>query len=346
MPTKPPTSKRCHSGYRPEFQYLFLLLLLSACALAQSQTPEPKTVRISVLSLFHPKALTLTATHPLTIALDNHTITVTQATITSTSTGLTLNGEPTQTLTLPETTFALAVPNKLIRQYRGALAITNHHGILQPILTLDTELAVASIVQAESPPHAPIESLKAQAVISRSYLLARPGPHAGFDACDTTHCQFLRSPPSPNSLAARATRETRNQVLTWRAMPESQPQIIPAMYSRSCGGHTRPHPTTPDAYPFYRVACNYCLRHPEAWSRPAPAQPLRTEQQRLAWNRTHGWSAVPSNTHSSGPTLTGRGTGHGIGLCQLGAADLASHGASYEKIVAHFFPDTTLSYLP
>ncbi len=322
------------------------ILLCIASALA-AQSPEPATVGISVLSLFHPKTLTLAAAHPLILTLDTQSLTLNQpALIIAAPTGLTVNGEPAQSLTLPETTFTLTIPNKLARRYRGALTITNHQGVLQPILTLTTELAVASIVQAEAPPHAPLEALKAQAVISRSYLLARPRPHADFDACDTTHCQFLRSPPPPDSPAAVATRATRNQVLMWRPNPESPPQIVPAMYSRSCGGYTRPHPTTPDAYPFYRVPCAYCLRHPETWARPAPAKAPQTEQQRLAWNRTHGWSAIPSNTHSSsGQTITGKGIGHGIGLCQLGAADLASHGVSYEKIVAHFFPNTTLSYL-
>jgi stage II sporulation protein D len=254
----------------------------------------------------------------------------------------------TRSLSSEDETFTLTVPGKLTRTYRGALALTLAHGELIPVITMPTELAVASIVEAEAPPHASLEALKAQAVVSRSYLLAHPSGHTGFDACDTTHCQFLRSPPLAHSLASIATRATAGLVLTWRPSPESQPVIVPAMYARSCGGHTRAHPTTPEAYPFYRVACSFCQRHPEHWQRTIPsADAPQNERQRLAYNRIHGWSAVPSNQHASVEEhLEGTGTGHGIGLCQVGAADMAAHGATYEKVLTHFFPNTTLIRLP
>jgi len=330
------------------------LLFTQVATSAHAQPTEPPTVHIGVLSLFHPQTLVLTSTQPLTLTLDAHTLTLAPnhpATIHATAEGLTLNtleieNQTAQTLTVTPAIFTLTVPAKLTRLYRGSLSITAKSGTLIPIITMPTELAVASIVQAESPPHASLEALKAQAVVSRSFLLAQRSRHPDFDACDTTHCQFLRSPPPAHSPASIATRATRNQVLTWRPTPDAPAQIVPAMYSRSCGGHTHAHPTSPGAYPFYSVSCSYCLRHPELWSRTRPATTPQTEAERLAFNRTHGWSAIPSNTHSlSGDTLAGRGAGHGIGLCQLGANDLAAHAAGYEKIVAHFFPNTTLSTL-
>lgn len=36
--------------------------------------------------------------------------------------------------------------------------------------------------------------------------------------------------------------------------------------------------------------------------------------------------------------ISGSGLGHGVGMCQLGALDLAQKGWSYKKILAHFFP--------
>ena len=248
---------------------------------------------------------------------------------------------------LPPGTFALAVPGNLSRVYRGGLNVTSRDGVLVPVVVMDTEVAVASIVAAEAPPNAPLEALKAQAIVSRSYLLANPHAHSGYDACDTTHCQFLRSPPARDSPAANATRATRNIVLTWRGSPNAAPTLVAAKYSRSCGGHTRvpPSATTAGSYPFYEVRCDFCLRHPELWSR-ADTPSFTTEQERITWNRTHGWAAVPSNTHTEvDGELEGRGTGHGIGLCQLGAADLAARGTKAEAILAHYFPNTTLSTL-
>ena len=36
--------------------------------------------------------------------------------------------------------------------------------------------------------------------------------------------------------------------------------------------------------------------------------------------------------------LTGAGWGHGVGLCQIGAAVMAYHGYSYQQILQHYYP--------
>ena len=35
--------------------------------------------------------------------------------------------------------------------------------------------------------------------------------------------------------------------------------------------------------------------------------------------------------------LTGKGWGHGVGLCQIGAAVMASEGYTYREILAHYY---------
>jgi stage II sporulation protein D len=44
--------------------------------------------------------------------------------------------------------------------------------------------------------------------------------------------------------------------------------------------------------------------------------------------------------------FTGRGWGHGVGLCQTGAIGMASKGKSYREILAHYYPGTELDRLP
>jgi SpoIID/LytB domain protein len=41
--------------------------------------------------------------------------------------------------------------------------------------------------------------------------------------------------------------------------------------------------------------------------------------------------------------LTGHGWGHGAGLCQIGAAQMATEGFKYEQILAHYYAGTRLS---
>ena len=41
--------------------------------------------------------------------------------------------------------------------------------------------------------------------------------------------------------------------------------------------------------------------------------------------------------------LYGAGWGHGVGLCQIGAAEMAHRGCTYDKILGHYYPGAVLS---
>ena len=38
--------------------------------------------------------------------------------------------------------------------------------------------------------------------------------------------------------------------------------------------------------------------------------------------------------------LRGHGWGHGVGLCQIGAAVMAAKGYDYKQILQHYYPGT------
>ena len=44
-------------------------------------------------------------------------------------------------------------------------------------------------------------------------------------------------------------------------------------------------------------------------------------------------------------TLYGAGWGHGVGLCQIGAAVMTSKGYTYKEILAHYYPNTTIKQI-
>lgn len=44
-------------------------------------------------------------------------------------------------------------------------------------------------------------------------------------------------------------------------------------------------------------------------------------------------------------TLYGAGWGHGVGLCQIGAAAMGAQGYDYEQILRHYFPGADLTTL-
>src|SRR5947199_8511926 len=45
-------------------------------------------------------------------------------------------------------------------------------------------------------------------------------------------------------------------------------------------------------------------------------------------------------------TIVGRGWGNGVGMSQWGAEGYALHGWSYRRIVAHYYPHTTIATAP
>jgi stage II sporulation protein D len=74
---------------------------------------------------------------------------------------------------------------------------------------------------------------------------------------------------------------------------------------------------------------------------------IPAESFRLAVGRALGWNQIRSNwfeVTAQGDSFLfhGRGSGHGVGLCQAGAAEMAREGHGYREILAQYFPGTTL----
>ena len=337
-----------------------ILVLVTAAA------THAQDVRIGVLGLFHPSQLTVSAIPGTAVILHTDqkdfpldaTSTVSKVMIRSRGDELVV-AYGTQSLnarTIVFTSrnggvasFVLAIPGKIARHYRGRLGITCKSGELIPVVTMELETAAASVVAAETKPGEPVEALKAQAVAARSYLVAGKGRHENFDFCDTTHCQFLRSPPPAQSLVVKAVEATRGLVL------EFDSHVFAAMYTRSCSGrtHTPAEVALPaGVYPYYAVECAYCQRHPARWqSHISPKNALGlaplNEPARLRVARKVGWSTIPSNDfkmkkENEQVLLDGIGQGHGIGLCQAGSRAMAEQGANFREILAHYYPNAVL----
>jgi peptidoglycan hydrolase-like amidase len=157
--------------------------------------------------------------------------------------------------------FRLVVPGRFHRVFHGRLRITAKHGELIAVVEMEREEAVVSIVAAEMGSTAPLEALKAQAVVARSFLMAG-ARHRDFDFCDTTHCQYLRGADEAGARVREAVSATRGMVLEWHE------RTLAARYSSRCGGRTqslRDAGKDPgDGYPYYAVTCAWCRQHPDA----------------------------------------------------------------------------------
>jgi stage II sporulation protein D len=337
-------------------KHCICILLLTICT-------EAKEVQIGVLGLFHSRDVAISAVpgkslecgndqqtriagQPWQLHLLRSEMRVTTGVSAETSSSFTCDdgyGGPTE--------FRVSIPGKIARLYHGRLKVAPKKSELLIVVTMDLETAVASVVAAESPPDASMEALKAQAVAARSFLVAGGKRHHDFDFCDTTHCQFLRQPPVDRSPAALAATATRGLVLAYGDHP------FPAMYSASCGGrtHSLEELGLPVRdYPYFPVECPYCRRNPDRWvthmSRTDAQALASTETSRITLARRLGWKTVPSNSHSEHEDegsiiVEGTGSGHGIGLCQRGAVDMARHGSSFQEILRHYYPNTVVKQI-
>jgi hypothetical protein len=344
------------------FASIFLLFVIADLANAAR-------VHIGVFTLFHPMVLTLAPTpgHAIVVRAGKESLVLeegqfAQCQIADSELECRAGERLLSATTIRATgrghtdeDFTLSVPGRIVRNYHGKLEILVHGAELVPIVSMSLELAVASAVAAESPPLATLQALEAQAIVTRSYYVAAHHRHALFDFCDTTHCQFLRGVPGAESPARRAAAATRQLVLLYRGA------IVPALFSASCGGRTRTLREigmNADGYPYFSVQCEACLRRSKKWTArislhdaaPILAHP-GWEKARLQVDRKLGWDEIPGDNYSvkiEGKTavLTGRGAGHGVGLCQLGAAKLAKEGWSYSRILAYYFSGTTIGSKP
>jgi len=342
------------------------MLAAFALLLALSATSAASPVRVGVFGLFHPRELTVRPAPGATLEVQAGPETF--LLFGSQRARLRLSGKYVSCRVGDRTVRAssvrvspreaqspdllLAVSGRIERRFRGTLDVTAAKRELTAVVSMDLEVAVASAVAAESPPGASLEALKAQAVVTRSYYVATHGRHAGFDFCDTTHCQFLRQPPGPAHPASLAAAATEGLVLAWRDAP------LAALFSANCGGSTRTLaelgiPT--GGYPYYSVECPSCRAGSPAWEARLDlkdAEPLlqgkNLEQARLEVGRKLGWGVIPGSNFEARRegekfVIHGRGAGHGVGLCQKGSAAMAAEGATFRQILARYFPNTVLT---
>jgi hypothetical protein len=271
------------------------------------------TVRIGVFGLFHPVALDVNPVHGQVLVIE------------SSGGAKILEGTASARLQSParvtgrdggEAAFILSVPGldghpRIQREFHGGLEVLQQDGHLVAIVTMDLETAVASIVAAEGSAAVPFEARKAQAIAARSFLAAGRDRHTDFDFCDTTHCQFLRAPPGDKSAASRAAVETRGRVLTYEG------HAIAALYSADCGGHTR---TLAEAGWGDGRSGEFTSAYP---------------------NFAYPYFAVECPVHGAIPGHPV--SGHQVGMCQVGAAEMARRGSTFEEILRHYFPATAIA---
>ena len=120
------------------------------------------------------------------------------------------------------------------KPYRGNLEFTIFKSSELCVLNnLLLEYYVYGVVALEIGSNSPIESLKAQAVVARTYALCQnKHQEYGFDVCATTCCQVYGGYKAETYRTNQATNETYGNVVTYNG------KVVTPYYFSSSGGYT------------------------------------------------------------------------------------------------------------
>lgn len=257
-------------------------------------------------------------------------------------------------------------PPLLDKRYDDNLRIKVRRGKLLLINNIDLDNYVAGVVEAEVGRRPSKEYFKLQAIICRTYALSNTHKHLneGFNLCDEVHCQAYHGKSFyPNIVDA--AMQTRGAVIV-----DSEIQLITAAFHSNCGGQTvnSEDVWTKSLYYLRSVRDTFCLdKRNSQWekeiSKPAWKKFLTARNSSLNDSlpyayvtdqrendflqtqirfedfrhhfrlRSTFFNVYPKHDHVM---LKGRGYGHGVGLCQEGAMEMAAQGYSYSEIL-HFY---------
>lgn len=268
----------------------------------------------------------------------------------------------------------------LKRYQDNLLVIPNDEGTLTTINEVNIENYLAGVIESEGGGGKHKEYYKVQAILSRTYVLDHIRKHIkdGFSVCDRVHCQAYHSMLRHTPVIKDAVRETKGIIMLDKNLKLADGYFfancggqtsesdfvwnVPVSYCRSIVDTfcirswqaTWTKKISKSSWKNYLVGhfgfnvsdsiygkYLYDFKQPSRrafYLDPRLGIPLRDIRVKFRLKST--WFDV----HEDGGNvvLEGRGFGHGVGLCQEGAMNMAKQGYSYEQILKFYFTDIEL----
>ncbi|NSW45290.1 MAG: SpoIID/LytB domain-containing protein [Bacteroidales bacterium] len=260
------------------------------------------------------------------------------------------------------------------RFYDDDMLVSASKGLLFFINQVDIEDYICGVVESESGYQPAIEFYKTQAILCRTFALENIGKHytEGFHLCDGVHCQAYKGKNyslSYHSIIAQAVNDTKDLIIV-----DSENNVITATYHANCGGQTMNSEDVWGRAKYYLRSVNdsFCqYQRNTTWEKKIPITDFKTFlrtnkfselsiQSDLSFNQAFRKAYYKINNDSvslrkiresfnlkssffsikpDGDSLIfkGKGYGHGVGLCQDGAIQMAKKGYSYADIITFYF---------
>lgn len=275
--------------------------------------------------------------------------------------------------------------NSKYRYYWGDLEILPGDHKLKPVNILDVEMYLPGVVESESGSSEGIEYYKIQATISRTYALKHLDRHTseGFQLCDHTHCQVYRKKSMRNPDIPQAVKETNGMVLVdsdinlitaafysncggqtnnsedvWSGKL-SYLRSVKDPFCKSMPHHTWKKEISKERFlryvenkmPSYfkeqgtytdTFRVDYSQRKRRLYySNPGFSISLRSIREDFGLRSTF----FSMEDKGDKILFKGKGFGHGVGLCQEGAMQMAELGYSHLEILKFYYTDIHLIHL-
>ena len=287
-------------------------------------------------------------------------------------TGVILNGKQTGQTSLEIKADLLEVDAKKFRQI---IEVKLKSDMLILMHTLPMESYIAGVISSELPTSWPLEVLKAQAIAARTYALWQLAKktHLETSVLDQVYFGVQRE----HKLAKQAAEETAGQVLTYDSKP-----IHAYFHACCGGHTASAQEVFGSNEPYLQgVACSYCHKAPifkwtYDFSRRELDKKLGANIKKLESTGETNSGRVEKFRFKSRPVLSdmksgdfrknlgynllrstlltkyslgwskaefeGRGHGHGVGMCQWGALNMAKQGKKAEEILGFYYPGTEI----
>ncbi len=268
------------------------------------------------------------------------------------------------------------------RKYQGGIFLYPQNEEVLVINVIPIENYIEGVLPTEISPSWPIEALKAQAVAARTYAFLKvlENREKPYHITSSPKHQAYGGTTLVNYKVKKAVEETRGEILTYHGKPAKT-----FYHSCSGGKTANAYYVWGMKLPYLISVSSPCEGAPyNFWKLKIKGKEVarlvnggeRLKAFRILSRSPSGRAyRVKIITDKGSTTLTGeklrlllgpnrlkstlfkvrfdgenlyfvgKGWGHGVGLCQWGARNLALRGWNYKKILYHYFPGTKISKL-
>lgn len=274
----------------------------------------------------------------------------------------------------------LVQPERNPRIYQDDLNISVVEGQLRMVNDIELDKYIAGVTEAEAGSRSSLEFYKVQAILARTFALAHINKHVaeGFSLCDQVHCQAYYGKPRDQNIF-KALVQTRNMVVVddnlnlivaafhsnsggqtcnsedvWGSRTPYLRSIVDTFSVNMPNARWERRMLADDWLSYLKLKHNFPVD--SDYGREAALNFKQTERKnflecsnsRVPLKNVRLDLQLKSTFFSITPLgndsilFTGRGYGHGLGMCQEGAMRMVKLGYSYRQILNFYYRNIQL----